>query len=383
MASTVTATLIQAGTQRQDRYQVSVDEYIRYRRDGFLVVRGLVPREDVEQIKQHTDDLIHGRLPEQDHFADPNTLVAWGSGHGYSTLDLSKPPANLTPQQKAAFFLRILMLHRKLEIHERFLLHPRVLDVLEALIGPDVLAMQSMIYLKAPGTRGHGWHQDSYYLPTHPQTLIGAWMAIDAADEYNGSLWLAKGTQFDPLYPPRVGHGYGNRDLKGIEYVAGASDPEDYKNDLTKMADRHDQVLLIMQPGDVVFFGGYILHRSKGNETTDRFRRAFIGHYCNARSFTQWGPDANHDPKVHEWPAVDPVTKMSNGSHILARGDTHLPFARPRFGTACAALLPAEERRKNSEYAMAAMGNMDGGMMGEMPAAPDEKHDLDDKDGQM
>ena len=26
---------------------------------------------------------------------------------------------------------------------------------------------------------------------------------------------------------------------------------------------------------------------------------------------------------------VDPVTRMTNGSHILARGDTHLPFAAP------------------------------------------------------
>lgn len=383
MVSTATTTAAPAqSAQRKDRYCVSVEEYIRYRRDGFLIVRGLVPLEDVEAIRQHTEDLIQGRLPEQDHFADPKTLIAWGAGHGYSTLELAKPPPDLTPQQKAAFFLRILMLHRKLEIHERFLLHPRVLDVLEALIGPDVLAMQSMIYLKAPGTRGHGWHQDSFYLPTHPQTLIGAWMAIDPADEYNGSMWFAKGTQFDPLYPPKVGYGYGNRDLAGIEYVAGASDPIDDKNDLARIADRHDQVLLIMQPGDVVFFGGYILHRSKGNETADRFRRAFIGHYCNARSFTQWGPDANYDPKVHAWSAVDPVTKMSNGSHILARGDTHLPFARPRFGTPCAALLSAEERRKNSEYAVAMMGDMGSGMMGEMQAKPDEEHDKNDS-GQM
>ena len=35
---------------------------------------------------------------------------------------------------------------------------------------------------------------------------------------------------------------------------------------------------------------------------------------------------------------------MTNGSHILARGDTHLPFGRPRFGTPCAALLSPEER---------------------------------------
>ena len=63
---------------------------------------------------------------------------------------------------------RIHMLHQKLEIHERYLLHPRLLDVLEALIGPDLLAMQTMLFLKGPGAQGQGYHQDSYYIPTLP-----------------------------------------------------------------------------------------------------------------------------------------------------------------------------------------------------------------------
>jgi phytanoyl-CoA hydroxylase len=97
-------------------------------------------------------------------------------------------------------------------------------------------------------------------------------------------------------------------------------------------------------------------------------RRSFVGHFCNARSFTQWGADelAAQGP--------DPITGMTNGSHILARGDTHLPFARPRFGTPCAALLPAEERRCQSEHAAAMMGDMDSGLMGAMPSDPDITH---------
>ena len=71
------------------------------------------------------------------------------------------------------------MLHRVSPMHERFLLHPRVLDGLEALIGPDVLALQSMLFFKRPGQPGQGYHQDSYYMPTFPDTLCGAWLALD------------------------------------------------------------------------------------------------------------------------------------------------------------------------------------------------------------
>src|SRR6202034_1217161 len=103
---------------------------------------------------------------------------------------LRAPPENLSAEEKADFFLRIHMLHRQLELHERYLLHPRVLDVLEAIIGPDVLALQTMLFLKPPGKPGQGWHQDSYYIPTFPDSLCGAWIAIDDVDEINGAMWM-------------------------------------------------------------------------------------------------------------------------------------------------------------------------------------------------
>src|SRR3712207_7775939 len=127
------------------------------------------------------------------------------------------------------------MLHRKLELHERYLLHPRVLDVLEALIGPDVLALQTMLFLKPPGKPGQGWHQDSYYIPTHPDSLCGAWIAIDDADELNGAMWMAVGSQHEPVYPPKKGTFHGDRLLGDIATVGGVSDPDDAKNDLTRI----------------------------------------------------------------------------------------------------------------------------------------------------
>ena len=78
----------------------------------------------------------------------------------------------MTVEEIERRYLRIHMLHRQLEIEERYLLHPRVLDVLEALIGPDVMAMQTMYFVKAPGGAGQGYHQDSYYIPTYPDTPL-------------------------------------------------------------------------------------------------------------------------------------------------------------------------------------------------------------------
>jgi len=353
--------------ETRDPYTVSVAEYINFQRNGFLVVPQLVSPQEIDEIRRHTEDLMQGRLPEQ------SRRMAAGAVPENGTADqvLAAPPEHLSAEEKAQYFLRIHMLHRQLELHERYLLHPRVLDVLEAIIGPDVLALQTMLFLKPPGKPGQGWHQDRFYIPTHPNTLCGAWIAIDDTDEQNGAMWMALGSGAEPIYPPHADLGYaafGQRDLNQIKYVNGVSDPDDEKNDLSKIADKYPQVLVTAKAGDVVFFNGHILHRSKKNWSADRNRRSFVSHYCNARSFTQWGGES---PLT-----TDALTGMTNGAHILARGDTHLPFAQSRFGTFCAARLTPEERREKSDQcAVMMMGDMDNGLMGLTPADPEIVHD--------
>lgn len=293
-----------------ERYRVSVAEYITFHRQGFLIVRGLVSQPEVQDLVEHTEDVIRGRI------AIPG---------------LEPPPPGATAQEVERRYLRIHMLHRVLEIHERFLLHPRILDVLEALIGPDVMAMQSMLFLKFPGGEGQGYHQDSYYIPTAPDTLCGAWLAVDRADEANGCMWFTPGSQNEPIYPTagreHVNHGDSLADLPVVESV---SNTDEQVNTLSRVAAKYagQETPAIMEPGDVAFFGGHVLHRSHRNRTSDRFRRSFVGHYANARSFTMWGYG-------------DGDTTGTNDRHILARGWTHLPYGQPRFGTACAANTPS------------------------------------------
>lgn len=360
--------------ERTDRFQVTVDQYVRYRRDGYLVIPQLVSQDDVAELRKHTDDLMQGNLPEQRRQMSERDL---NRDHGVTVQDLEAPPAHLSAEEKAQYFLRIHMLHRKLALHEKYMLHPRVLDALEVLIGPDVLALQTMLFLKPPGKPGQGWHQDSYYIPTHPDTLVGAWIAIDDCDETNGAMWFAKGSGHEPVYPPcpEIEYGFGDKLVGDITYVKGVSDVNDEKNMLSRVADKYDQLLAPAKAGDVVFFNGHVLHRSKTNFTTDRFRRSFVSHYCNARSFTQWGDDSRPDLEIS--PTKDPATGMTNGSHILARGDTHLPFSQPRFGTPCAAMLPAEQRKRASEFAARMIANMNNGLLGCAIAEPKS----DDHDG--
>lgn len=319
----------------RQRYRVSVAEYVRFHEQGFLVVRGLLAADEVAEIREHSEQLIYGRV---------------------TAPGLPPPAPSATPEEVEKRFLRIHMLHRHLEFHERYLLHPRVLDVLEALIGPDVMAMQTMFFIKAPGGAGQGYHQDSYYIPTYPDTLCGAWIAVDRADEENGCVWYTPGTQHEPIYPTEDRARQNHSNLADLTIVRNVSHTDTEINTLARIAEQYPgrEVPAIAEPGDVVFFGGHILHRSHTNLSANRFRRAFVSHYASARSFTMWGSKARKEP--------------ANDLHILARGWTHLPFAQPRFGTPCAANGSRPEAPDGGEpMPMAMMANGD-----DMTAAPQD-----------
>jgi phytanoyl-CoA hydroxylase len=262
---------------------ITVEQYAHYRREGYLIVRGVLDPGEVGELLAHTDDLV----------------------------------------AKRADLLRIHMLHRRLEIQERYMLHPRVVDVAAGLVGPDVLALQTMLFVKGPGSPGQGYHQDSFHIITQPDTLIGAWVALDRADTENGCVWITAGSHAEPVYPDvdeTAGHG-GDTHLAGIAAIAGADDPDESRNGLTPIAAKYPgrEVPAVLEPGDAVFFHGHALHRSHANHSATRTRRAFVAHYCNARSFVPWDDDPLEDGE------------MANDRHILARGETHLPYARPRF----------------------------------------------------
>ena len=63
---------------------------------------------------------------------------------------------------------------------------------------------------------------------------------------------------------------------------------------------------------------------------------------------------------------------QSNYLHILARGDSHLPYGQPKFGTPCAANQP---RTKTDGAAPKSMMGMEDGMMGEGEHPEDDHED--------
>jgi ectoine hydroxylase-related dioxygenase (phytanoyl-CoA dioxygenase family) len=152
--------------------------------------------------------------------------------------------------------------HEISDLARDVLLDARLRTVLEVLLGEEVLAAQSMFYFKPPGARGQALHQDNFYLRVEPGTCVAAWLACEVIDRENGGLEVVPGTHRMDLFCPE-------------EADAGVSFAREYVPPPPGLA----PVPVDMEPGDVLFFNGSLVHGSQPNRAADRFRRSFIGHY--------------------------------------------------------------------------------------------------------
>ncbi|GAA5012032.1 hypothetical protein GCM10023317_49240 [Actinopolymorpha pittospori] len=170
--------------------------------------------------------------------------------------------------------------------------HPRIVDVLTRLIGPNVKAMQSMLFVKAEGKPGQAWHQDEFFIPTRDRSLTAAWIALDDATIENGCLWVLPGShRRGVLYPDR------EQDDERFDCAVELYDFP-YQDE--------DAVPVEIPAGAAVIFNGYLLHRSLPNSGRHGFRRALANHYMSAESLLPWRrvPDDVH---VAKWDYRDVV----------------------------------------------------------------------------
>lgn len=209
--------------------------------EGYIVVKGLFNREQLDEIESTFEEISNQPVP------------------GHFEPDLSSD--NVDPLKR---YPRVMHPHRFNETAKKYMLHQPVLKVLEDLYEEPPLAAQSMFYYKPPGARGQALHQDNFYLKVEPGNCIAAWTAVDAADEENGGLLVVPKTQAYEIVCPEA-----------------ADSKESFTTHFVKPPKDQKAMPVVLEPGDVLFFNGNLIHGSYRNKTKDRFRRAFICHYAN------------------------------------------------------------------------------------------------------
>lgn len=278
--------------------RVTEDDVAFYRENGYLVIPDALTPEEVETLRDETTALCRGERG-----------------------DIGNLPAISPDDTDDDVIERILCIHhihRTSPIMYDALSHPVMVDGLTSVIGPNVKCMQSMLFIKSAGKPGQAWHQDEIYIPTRDRSLTGGWFALDDATTENGCLWVIPGShKRGVLWPQHVQHD------KRFDCAH-----ESFRFPYTD----NDAIPVEVKAGALVFFHGYLLHRSFPNRAKSGFRRVLVNHYMSAESLLPW-----HNLKPGERMATadmreiimvageDPYaykgTKIKGQPHVRSAGD--------------------------------------------------------------
>ncbi|GAA4343613.1 phytanoyl-CoA dioxygenase family protein [Pigmentiphaga soli] len=196
----------------------------RYRHDGFLFP---LPALDAEE--------AHGYLGLLDRI----------EAHAGSSLSL---PANGQWRSSP---------HIYLPEFDRLVRDPRILDVIEDLLGPDLLVFTSTFFIKEAGSATFAaWHQDSTYFGLAPHEHVTAWLALSDASAQAGCMEVLSSHG-----QPRQMHHAAARLANSINGAGQA---------IVEPLDDSQGVLMELKAGEFSLHNTLCPHRSSPNRSSHR-----------------------------------------------------------------------------------------------------------------
>lgn len=212
-----------------------------FAQDGYLVLRGLLPRTAVDAVLADAERLLGDAA-----LVHPDNMRCRFHVHpetGAQILDAIDPVGDLSPA--------VAELAR-----DRLLTGP-----MADLFGEPAQLFKDKLIYKPPGSTGYSLHQDFIAWPGFPRTFTTALVALDASNAENGCLEVFAGCHKDGLLSAPDG---------------------DYHDLPPAMFPSAQLRSLPLEPGDAVLFGCHLPHRSGLNRSGGPRRHLYLSY--NAQS---------------------------------------------------------------------------------------------------
>lgn len=246
----------------------------------------------------------HGFYQEQGYciFADFLTQDALAFCRAEVDRMLADRAANVEPDQ-------LIGTHQQEPWVFELAVQPKVLDMIERQIGPDILLWSTHLLCKPPHT---GllvpWHQDAPYWNVKGRFAAGLWIALDDMDQDNGAMSVLAGWHRKGVLPIQ--------DSQFIEGFTQEIVPAALPKDLGQ-----SQVTYEMKAGQMAIHDVMIPHNSPPNKS-DRWRRALVLRYIaaggqlGAKTYTNYNTGQPFDREPF----------LVRGEDVQGLGLRHNPF---------------------------------------------------------
>lgn len=135
--------------------------------------------------------------------------------------------------------------------------HPRIVDAVEDLLGPDILLYTSRFFIKEPMSEGiAAWHQDCTYFGLRPYDHVTAWVALSNVTGEAGPVEFAVGSHIRGQLMQKSGV------IKNSVNTAGQI--------IVEWFDQSQIDRAILKPGQFSLHHTCVVHQSAPNRSDER-----------------------------------------------------------------------------------------------------------------
>ena len=276
-----------------------------YHENGYLGVEGVLSADEVAELRRVTEGFVQlsGSVTEHTDVFDLEP------GH--------------TPESPKLRRLKDPV--KQHEVYKKFLHHPRILDIVEQLIGPGLRTNGNKLNMKSPEYGSPvEWHQDWAFYPHTNDDILAVGVSMDEMKYENGCLLVIPGSHKGPVYSHHQdGH------------FAGAVTEE--------LPDADKAVPIELEEGGISIHHVRTLHASAKN-VSSRPRRLLLYQYCapdawSLQGYPNWqayldsmvrGEPTNR-PRLVDVPVLMPWPEAVRGGSIY---ETQTILEKPVFARA-------------------------------------------------
>jgi ectoine hydroxylase-related dioxygenase (phytanoyl-CoA dioxygenase family) len=160
---------------------------------------------------------------------------------------------SMTPRERYQVFSET---HFVLPWVYKMVTHPRILDAVEGILGPNFLAWNTNWFTKTVGDKTFvSWHQDGTYWKLSLAKVVTAWVALTPSQPITGCMRIVPGTHLKPAMPQRETADKNNALSRGQEIAVEV--------------DEKHAIDLALLPGEMSLHNIWIVHGSNPNLSPD------------------------------------------------------------------------------------------------------------------
>jgi phytanoyl-CoA hydroxylase len=250
----------------------------QFREQGFLVIEDFIDSAACDILRERVAELLRDFNPaevrsiftthEQSRVADDYFLTSGDKIRFFFEENAFEPDGQLKQSKEQSINKIGHALHDLDPVFGEFSRNQKIKELIEELGIVEPLLVQSMYIFKQPNIGGEvSCHQDSTFLYTEPNDIVGLWFALEDATIENGCLWAIPGGHKAGLKSRWV------RTDQGMKFIMFNNSPWPEEG----------LVPLEVKKGSLILLDGLLPHRSYENKSS-MSRHAYTLHIIGGRA---------------------------------------------------------------------------------------------------